>query len=892
MFFYAKGKDVEKENGKTIVSGTMSVKQHCIDVGLVCKYILSEAYNKEVTDFIARKLGITTSSVIELLSAYSSFHDIGKIHPYFQMYFSESVENMKCNNVISDKFIERYNAERKRYIIRHEVITRLVLKDELRSILENLDMSKGSEVFFESLTYVLSSHHEKDTFIENRIPSEKFNSFKESQKELLDELLTIFPINFENYRNINRDSVDICCEVFLGTLVLSDWVASSDYMANYIIDFNTYDKNNNLNEYIRLRTIQIKKIFKENLGLLKDKYIDFSSFSSIFGTSKYSLRPVQKKIEEVCKNKDNKFVLIEAPMGEGKTEAGLYAAGNMAYGKKGVFVALPTGVTSKMMYERLEDIFENQGIVDLNLMYAISYLEDKLYHSGMDDKYNLFSKSRTGMFISNGVGTVDQAMMAVLKTKFSVLRLLGLMGKVLVVDEVHAYDAYMSGIICVLLNWCNHLEIPVVLLSATLPKCTRKKYIEAFMDREVELKEDSYPLITTVNVNNELNEYSVDSSYMKKEIDFNLIRLDENYSSFYDSVSKEVKKGQNIGIVCNTIKESQKLYDMLKDISGYEVILLHSGFKIKDRTNKEDVLKAKLGKKNIENRKNLKLLVIGTQVLEQSLDIDFDVLFSYLCPIDLLLQRIGRWRRFDIKDRADDTTVYVVLNSVEINDKSDLDKPFEFPYHISVMKLTEKYLLNNSHCSLPNDFRKCISFVYDDLDFSDESVIEKEIIDGTNEKLGKSGAKNKPNLKKYHRSSANSESISDSEEVFDDFATTRLGIPQKKIILMSEKELSDIGVSLENLKICDKELAKSMIEHSVSVKLYHSGTVEDNPNTIYELGGILKGFNLVVSNDNNGVYKATVIHKETVDGNKKENIRSYTYEYTYSREYGLIITKI
>ena len=89
---------------------------------------------------------------------------------------------------------------------------------------------------------------------------------------------------------------------------------------------------------------------------------------------------------------------------------------------------------------------------------------------------------RRGMLESNAVGTVDQAMLAVMMVKYGVLRLLGLAGKVLVIDEIHAYDTYMSGILLCLLQWCKALEIPVVLLSATLPLAKKQQLLSVFTD--------------------------------------------------------------------------------------------------------------------------------------------------------------------------------------------------------------------------------------------------------------------------------------------------------------------------------------------------------------------------------------------------------------------------
>ena len=878
MKFYAKG--ISDEVNKSVI-GTMSVYQHCVDVGLVTRVLLSDVYFNEITKLLSKQLGTSESVVIDMCSLYASFHDIGKIHVAFQMNFENAVQEMLSEGIIEQGYCKRYGVDKFNYYVRHEVITRKILRAEFDSIYRKTEAKN----LFKGLLYVLSSHHEKDNNKDERLAkgvSEEGNAIIfDAQRGLLSDLRSIFKFDFSALLNMKYDNVDSVCMTFFGILVLSDWISSSFYMMNKVELFDSCVSNGCINKYIRVREKQIKSILKDNLGFLSDSVINISSFDAIFGTSEYSLRSVQGEIKNVCVNKDKKFVLIEAPMGEGKTEAGLYAAGNMAFDKKGFFMALPTGATTQMMYDRLTSVFDNQGITDLNVLYSNAFMVEKLYSKGMDDKYNLFSKSRTGLFIANGVGTVDQAMMGVLKSNFAVLRLLGLINKVLVIDEVHAYDSYMGGILSVLLRWCNKLEIPVVLLSATLPKKLRQKYVNDYLGYSVNLTCDSYPLITTIDVNDKVSEVSVGSSFMKKEVNFVPLKIDEeDYSTFYNKVKLETTMKKNIGIICNTIKESQKLYKELSNfLSDYDIVLLHSNFKVKDRAKKEDYIKSRLGKNGIATRQK-PLLVIGTQVLEQSLDIDFDCMFSYLCPIDLLLQRIGRWRRFNIGDREYSNIVYVIVPKSSFN---YLLSVFDKVYDGYIMKKTEELVLANKIYKLPEDFRYLISYVYDAVDFSDGACVKRLFEEDTKEKLGLRNAISYPNSTSFSRTDFSEVLFDDSDVEFETYST-RLTQAKRKVVLLSENRCSELGISDSEYAVLDKELAKELLENSCSVYSYMCGSVDLNKAKLVELKGMLKGY-LLLKTDKSNLSEVVDIEVEDEKGRKS------IYSYSYFDDEGLCVLK-
>ena len=866
--FYAKGIDIKDNNDvKIATEGTMSVYQHCVDAGLACKTLLEFVYKDTLTSIFINKLGADEKSIVECMSFFAALHDLGKIHLYFQINFDNAIDELVASSVISENEASIYRAKRKDYRIRHEVVTRKALMDEFKPFKRNK--------VFKGFCYALSSHHEKDNRVHERtIGKENDAFFVECQKELLDNLHTIFPFDMEKLNSFNISDVDTVCTAFLSILFLSDWIVSSDYFSNKDIDFfNICVENKEIEKYIEKRSTDIYNVIKNNLNLNPEKRIDLSTFSKIFGVEKPILRPVQKKVEDICKDKKFKFMLIEAPMGEGKTETALFAAGQMmnTYHKDGIYFALPTGATSDMLYERFKKICKEQGILDLNLLHSTSFLSEKLYNSTVDygtgkgDIAHLLSSTRTGLLVPNAIGTVDQAMMAVLKSKFSGLRLLGLVNKVLVIDEIHSYDAFMNGPIYTLLSWCNSLDIPVVLLSATLSNKARKNLIKAYMGKDAVLTKKSYPLVTAITTDDEICEYSVDGSFMKKEIHFKPIRLRADRKNLKEAVLEEAKKGRNIAIICNTIGEAMMVKLLLGNIAGYDIELLHSSFKVKDRKNKESYVTEVLGKDLSKRKQNL--IVIGTQVLEQSLDIDFDTMFTYLCPIDLLLQRIGRWRRFNIDSRVNDPIVYVVLPEEKFEyENSDCIKIYEE----ILLKWTEEYILNNPICTLPQDFRKCIEYVYDRVDLNDTAYLEKEAKDVALQILGETQAIKVSQGETFQRTLIPDTSADDIE--FEAYST-RAGAKKKKIILMDKNDLTDKELQMLPI-VKGKDFATKLFENSVSVYYNKFGDKVVDGGTYMELEGMLKGYSLFLMNNDSITIKT-------------ENNKTYTY--TYSDDIGFVV---
>ncbi len=212
----------------------------------------------------------------------------------------------------------------------------------------------------------------------------------------------------------------------------------------------------------------------------------------------------------------------------------------------------------------------------------------------------------------------------------------------MIVDECHAYDAYMNRYLDTALAWLHEYNVPVILLSATLPRDRRKELIKAYLNQKngtFELPETDYPRLTYTDGGNVLTQ-SMPQESAEKAV--KITRSDEEAA--VERIASAVGSGVCVGIICNTVVRAQHFAERIRNVDGAQVILYHAQYIIPDRMEREETLKKYIGKNSTAEMRE-GVVVAGTQVLEQSLDIDFDILVTELCPMDLLLQRIGRLQR-------------------------------------------------------------------------------------------------------------------------------------------------------------------------------------------------------------------------------------------------------
>lgn len=331
------------------------------------------------------------------------------------------------------------------------------------------------------------------------------------------------------------------------------------------------------------------------------------------------------------------------------------------------------------------------------------------------------SGRRTGIFANMVVGTVDQLLMVALNTKHFALRHLAMSSKVVILDEIHSADRYMQHYLVRALEWLGAYGTPVILLSATLPPAQREEFVRAYLDgvkqRSVKNEAqaanhersrthrgrvpggavkaqsaglpstalparnpDAYPVITWTDGDAVQQSYPEEPQTHSVEVE--LVRLDDDLDVLVAELRERTRDGGCVLIVRNTVQRALETYDRLREDPRLkkDLTLAHSRFIAPDRAENDEALRRRFGPPGSGAERPGSwhpAIVVATQVAEQSLDIDFDLLVTDLAPADLVLQRIGRLHRHEREDRpAPLATPVCILTGVDGWD-AELPRPVE-----------------------------------------------------------------------------------------------------------------------------------------------------------------------------------------------------------------------
>lgn len=597
-------------------------------------------------DSTKKFLGMPEEEICELAGFLGYIHDIGKATVLFQTNITAALPEARTR-------LERYTALT--YRAANRKCTSHAMASE--AILLKLGCPAG-------VASVAGAHHGKpqglnaeenlEDYCSNYFPKGAKTFWLGCWREILDQAL-----KDSGYTDIHAlPELTQPMEIILtGLLIMADWIASNtEYFP--LIPIEECGDTVQYPERIDRAwdKLQLTLPWEGQLDVLEE-----DGFRRRFG---FTPNPVQRAVLNAANKMSQPGIMIlEAPMGIGKTEAGLAFSEACAarFGEGGIFFGLPTQATANGIFPRLLSWAENlpddlshsvrlaHGMAELNEDYlrlqehASAVEED----ADTDDERiavnQWFCGNKKALLADFVIGTVDQLLMSALKQKHVMLRHLGLAGKVVIIDEVHAYDAYMNQYLDRALTWLGWYGVPVILLSATLPAERRTELIKAYQPKAKDgewTENTDYPLLTWTDGDRvqqnmpEINE---------ADHDVRMYRIAEGEAS--NLLREKMQDGGCAGIIVNTVRKAQTMAERLKvEMPDKEVILFHSQFLMPDRAEKERRLMERIGKRSTSISRN-NLIVVGTQVMEQSLDVDFDVLMTELCPMDLLLQRIGRLHR-------------------------------------------------------------------------------------------------------------------------------------------------------------------------------------------------------------------------------------------------------
>lgn len=438
------------------------------------------------------------------------------------------------------------------------------------------------------------------------------------------------------------------------------------------------------------------------------------SFNEVFGNQPYRM---QEAFAETVQKPG--MYLLEAPMGMGKTEAALYAAYClMAAGhNSGIFFGLPTRLTSNRIHQRVSDFLKRicPQFPDVKLAHGTAWLE-AFRHGGEAFRpgnawFNPRKRSLLHPFV---VGTIDQALLSVLRVRHFFVRTFALAGKVVILDEVHSYDGYTGTLLEDMTGQLLEVGCTVIVLSATLTAERRKAF---FANPENLPDGEAYPLISsqvgtvctsTPGEPPEAREYSTRMEDWETE-------------QVADQAVHKAGNGHCVLAIANSVAKAQEWYNAVSTRMvdrQFEVGLLHSKFPAFQRSELEDTWMGRLGKPGPDGRRPQGCVLVATQVVEQSVDIDSDYLITELAPTDMLLQRMGRQWRHPRESRPSPNPEVVIVGQ-PVEDAESLDEIIErlgkvnsLIYSPYVLWRTRKVWQGKSTIVLPTDIRALLEATY------------------------------------------------------------------------------------------------------------------------------------------------------------------------------------
>lgn len=455
----------------------------------------------------------------------------------------------------------------------------------------------------------------------------------------------------------------------------------------------------------------------------------------------FSANALQATVIDLASKQTTPYLMIvEAPMGHGKTEAALYAADlAMCRGfARGMYVAMPTQATGNAMFKRVLDDYlrerGHQGKLNLQLVHGDALLArmanvqegeipDFAPRSIEDDGTDVeaqswFTAKKRPLLAPFGVGTIDQSLLSVLQTRHWFVRLFGLAGKVIIFDEVHAYDAYMSTILGRLLHWLAELDCTVILLSATLPEAKRRALAKAYSGCD-DVECASYPRITLAKARH-YPELRVDQSPVcariamgeSRTVDLQICKTD--LETLTMALSQRLEHGGCAAVVCNTVNRSIEVYKHLREkLTDTECLLFHARTLQMWRREREAEVLRKFGKGSTQRPR--RAVLVATQVIEQSLDLDFDLMVSEIAPIDLLLQRSGRLHRHERqRPRGLESPQFIVLCDAEKTGPppESFGRGIEYVYDRYILLRTWLVLRGRDKIDVPTEIESLVEAVY------------------------------------------------------------------------------------------------------------------------------------------------------------------------------------
>lgn len=706
----------------------LSVYDHMINVGCVARCIA------EISPELLERFHLRSSVV----GALAGLHDLGKISPGFQR---------KCEAWLEENSLAKI-ARNGCWDTGMESDHGKISHASLQAFLSEAGIDRITAKF---LSTVLGAHHGRLT-----PPNDRGYRPQGAISE------TNSGIDWEAERRVNAQNVwdhfavgnasfsfpDTSASFWwlAGLASVADWIGSDERF------FSAEGKQaDEATSYLAQKAL-------DAIGFRKVDFIRDLSFHDLFhDTEKPETQWIPNDMQEkaVAAIIGPGVYVIEAPMGMGKTEAALWAAYHLLVSGKvtGIYFALPTQATSNRMHLRMNEFVRRICINsdESRLIHSNSWLKKEviglspiatIQDSKNDDARagrDWFASSKRALIAPFGVGTVDQALLGVVAAKHFFVRHFALAGKVVILDEVHSYDLYTGTLIDRLVETLEGLGCTVIVLSATLTGKRRRQIVagaEPVTD-EVEL---SYPLITGRMEKNLIKPVAA-TVPQPRTVKVDFVAADA-------AAQEAIALAQNGGTViwiCDTVDAAQKQYRGFMRLTpgSFPLGLLHSRFPFWRREEIESEWMERLGKTG----SRCGSILVSTQIVEQSVDLDADLMISELAPTDMLLQRLGRLWRHERGQRPVKTARFCIIKETQsIEDFRHMEPKAIVETLGGKAHVYDPYVLLRSlqlwgNCSilvLPTQVRELIETTYnvrDDDPKSWEKLFDERFVQNSNERF-------------------------------------------------------------------------------------------------------------------------------------------------------------
>lgn len=698
---------------------------HMLDVAAVAGLVWDHCLTPKVRKRLELAFGVAEARILFVFLAGA--HDIGKACPGFQ---KKATRLSGCLDL-------PFSGNDRSYP--HGFITASVLKDIM-----------GTSPTAILLGQVAGGHHgifPRSSDLRMGRDTLGSNDWNAARQGLMDEFAAI--VGFDRSRlpfsKINDPSA---VPVLAGFISAVDWIGSNQAYFSCATKFGEVVRPTP-SDYGSKAQEQAQRALSEIGWLPSVTFAEESRFESVFpGFVANDLQ--ETAIELASKQSSPYLMIVEAPMGHGKTEAALYAA-DLALCRgfaRGMYIAMPTQATGNAMFTRvLEGYLKrrgHRGKLNLQLVHGNArlaspmevregeipfYKPESIGDEGADvEAQSWFTAKKRPLLAPFGVGTIDQSLLSVIQTKHWFVRLFGLMGKVVIFDEVHAYDAYTSTLLERLLCWLAEIDCTVIILSATLPEDKRRSLVKAYSGRDLTGRHHRYPRITLGSP----RRYPDDRSRKRavcREVpmgESRTVRLEfanPDVQSLGALLADRLRNGGCAAVICSTVDRSIEVFRHLQgSLQDTECSLFHARTLQMWRREREEEVLRKFGKGAkqsdgmfLNTHRPRRSVLVATQVIEQSLDLDFDLMVSEMAPVDLLLQRLGRLHRH-VRARPQGLELprLVVLCDAKASGQppESFGKSIEWVYDRYVLLRTWLVLRGRDKIVIPEEIEEMIESVY------------------------------------------------------------------------------------------------------------------------------------------------------------------------------------